>query len=413
MSAESERGNRPPSADAWNALVDGLRAAGEHLAGLLGGLDPTEQADGFRSLVRALNNQLSRFEVDREQPELVPFNGWREKFFMDNPDFRYWVADIRDDRRYRIVGSTGDAVYQSVTVYAASGTTQAAATSRIDSDQLRTDADGKFELIVAPEPPAQGSWLQLPPGATALWVRQFHADASRDRLGWCRIEAIDPPIAAPTIDPERFHKHLRRVGSVLTMVPRVFENAVAADLAAPNQVRHWSEMTGGAAFTEPDIHYLRGAWQLDDGEALVIEGPLVQCRYWNVLLYSRFLNSLDYRHRIVSRTAATSRVRDGRYRFVLAARRLPATGSTRRAAASGCSSCGSCNRRRRPSCPPFSASDSPTWRRARDRLAPSRTQRRGLGNVCSRRNRPRRAAGSVLARPRYDCRAGDKGWLSA
>ena len=78
-------------------------------------------------------------------------------------------------------------------------------------------------------------------------------------------------------------------------------------------------MTGGAVYTEPGIHYLRGGWQLEPGEALVIEGEAPRCRYWNILLYSRFLNSLDHRHRRVSATGATARLSGSRYRFVLAA----------------------------------------------------------------------------------------------
>ena len=99
----------------WSELVDSLGEAGARLAAITEDLGPVEAADGYRALLRALNNQLGRFEVDRERPELVPFNGWREKFFMDNPDFRYWVADVRDDRRYRITGTVGDAAYQSIT----------------------------------------------------------------------------------------------------------------------------------------------------------------------------------------------------------------------------------------------------------------------------------------------------------
>ena len=38
------------------------------------------------------------------------------------------------------------------------------------------------------------------------------------------------------------------------------------------------------------------------GQALVIEGKAVPARHWSVLLYSRFLNSLDYRNRTVSIT---------------------------------------------------------------------------------------------------------------
>ena len=86
--------------DDWAELTGSLAGAGARMSELTAGLDPVEAADGHRALLRALNNQLGRLEVDRERPELVPFNGWREKFFMDNPDFRYWVADVRHDRRY-------------------------------------------------------------------------------------------------------------------------------------------------------------------------------------------------------------------------------------------------------------------------------------------------------------------------
>lgn len=307
--------------DSWAALLEGLRSAGERLAEQTADLDPRERADGYRALLRALNNQLGRFEVDRERPELVAFNGWREKFLMDNPDFRYWVADVRDDRRYRITGSLGDAVYQSITAYAgAARVADAAATARLDSDRLAIDASGNFEVTLSRERPDRGDWLALPEGATAVWVRQFHRDSAAERLGWCHIDALDDPPVPQSIDPDRLEKHLQRLGRAMSMLPQIWSAAIAADRERPNEIRHWSEMTGGAAFTEPDIHYLRGSWELDLDEALVIEGPVVPCRYWNVLLYSRFLNSLDYRYRRVSRTSGSAAVVDGRYRFVLAAR---------------------------------------------------------------------------------------------
>jgi hypothetical protein len=78
-------------------------------------------------------------------------------------------------------------------------------------------------------------------------------------------------------------------------------------------------MQGGAVYTEPGIHYQRGAWRLEPGQALVIEGSAVAARHWSVLLYSRFLNTLDYRNRQVSLTG--SRVAagaHGRFRIVIA-----------------------------------------------------------------------------------------------
>ncbi|GAA0938801.1 DUF1214 domain-containing protein [Actinocorallia libanotica] len=308
-----------PEAEAWETFADALRKAGRRLAADTEHLDESERADAFRALLRGLHNQLARFEVDRELPELVPFNGWRQKFFMDNPDFRYWVADIRPGRCYRVTGNPGAAAYTSITVYAGTGRAGAEAVARLDSDDLRFDAAGDFTVTLGGDRPETGDWLPLPEKATALWVRYFHDDAD-DETGWCTLERVGSvETAPPPIDPARFTHHLNRLAGTMSFLPAAFKAAADADLAQPNEIRHWSEMAGGAVYTEPGIHYLRGGWELGPGEALVIEGDVVPCRYWNVLLYSRFLNSLDHRHRSVSRTGATANVKDGRYRFVLAA----------------------------------------------------------------------------------------------
>lgn len=307
--------------EAWNAMVDGLRQAGERLGADTAGLSVEERADGYRALLRALNNSLGRFEVDRERPELVAFNGWREKMLMDNPDFRYWVADIRDDRAYRITGDPGDAQYVSITAYRSGGTLDAAAVARIDSDAMTLDVDGRLDLVVSRQRPAGDvDWLELADGASVLWVRYFYDDPANDVVGECRIDPIDPPAAPPSVEPARFAHRLQRLGGAMAMMPGLLAGATSDDLSAPNQVRRWSEMAGGAAFTEPDIHYLRGAWRLAEEEALVIEGSVVPCRYWNVLLYSRYCNSLDYRNRQVSFTGSKAHLDGDRYQFVIAGR---------------------------------------------------------------------------------------------
>ncbi|ROO85455.1 uncharacterized protein DUF1214 [Actinocorallia herbida] len=304
--------------EAWTEVVEALRTAGEKIAASTEGLGEEERADGFRALLRGLHHQLARFEVDRERPELVEFNGWRQKFFMDNPDTRYWVADVRDDRCYRITGHPGGSVYQSVTAYA-SASGGVGTTARIDSDAIALDADGGFTLLVGgPEPGDGTAWLPLPEGAKQLWVRHFHDDVAADAHGWAAIEPVAAPAAPPPpIDPARFSHGLSRLAKTVGFMPGVF-GAVQGQVPA-NAVHHWAEMANGAAYTEPGIHYLRGAWKLEPGQALVVEGATVPCRHWSVLLYSRFLNSLDHRHRQVSRTGGTATAPEGTYRFVLAA----------------------------------------------------------------------------------------------
>ncbi len=314
------------AAGAWRAFVAGLGEAGERLARRTELLSPAERADGFRALLRALHNQLGRFEVDRERPELVPFNGGRQKFFMDNPDFLYWVADIRPDRRYRVHGTRGDAAFVSLTAYATSGITDSSAAARLDSDSLTFDGAGRFSVTLSAELPATGDWLQLPENASSVWVRQFYEDVRRDSLGTCAIEALDGGPPPAFIEPERFARHLAKLGPTMSRIAAVLGAAEQDERPRANQVRRWSEMQGGAAFTEPGIQYLRGAWELGPEQALVLEGDAVPCRYWNVLLYSRFLNSLDHRHRTVSLTGSRIPLRHGRYRLVLAARDPGVTG---------------------------------------------------------------------------------------
>lgn len=306
-------------AAAWSTFVDGLRAVGEQLDAQTADLTAVERADGFQALLRALSNQLGRFEIDRDRPELVPFNGWRQKMLMDNPDFRYWVADIRDDRSYRISGTMGDATYLSITAYISEGQLSAEACGRIDSDELHLDEHGRFDVTVSRERPASGDWLPLADGASMVWVRQFHDDVANDRSGTAVIEPLDD-VPAVRLDPDDFATRLRQLGQGFGLFPRIFASATEEDLARPNEFRHWTEMAAGAAFTEPNVRYVRGAWKLADDEALIVEGEPVACRYWNVLLYNRFLNSLDYRARPVTRTGATAQLVDGRYRLVLAAR---------------------------------------------------------------------------------------------
>lgn len=306
--------------EGWANLVAGLDAAGRHLDESTAGLDPAERADGRRALLRAVNNLLGRFESTHGVPELAPFNGWRQKFFMDNPDYRYWISDIGDDAEYRITGNVGSSVYQSITAYTGRGVADAAAVARIDTDDLDISADGDFAVTLTRSSGSTPPNLEIPAGTSSVWVRFVHDRSDPTDSGSCRITRISAAGAATAPNDAKFDRELSRLGAFIAQVPKAFAFAAAEDLANTNTVRHWSAMAGGAAFTEPGIHYLRGSWQLQPGEALLIDGELAPCRHWNIVLYSRFLNSFDYRTRTVTQTSGTAIVTDGHYRFALADR---------------------------------------------------------------------------------------------
>lgn len=303
----------------WGRFADRLREAEATLLSEFPDLSDDELADGRLALLRALSNQLSRAEVDREHPELVPFNGWRQRLLMDNPDTRYWLAEIRDNRRYEITGSFGGAIYGSLTTYRSSGGVAAESTGRVDVDDLDIDSDGRFSVTLSRDrPEGTRNWLPLAERSSVVWVRHFHDRIDTDAPGWCHIAPIDEPPIRQRIDPTAVERVLERIGATTAALPTIWARSTADDAARPNEIRRWSEMSGGAAFTEPAIDYLRGGWSLSAGEALVIEGEVPRCRCWNVVLYNRFLNSLDLRYRRSTVTGARVPTADSRYRIVLA-----------------------------------------------------------------------------------------------
>lgn len=305
-------------AKAWQVLVDGLGEAGRRMDEATAALSADERADGFRAMARALANQLGRLEVDDAQPELAPFNLWRQKFYMDNPDCLYWVAEIAPGGRYRIKGVARNAAFTSINVYAGQGL-EAQTVARVTGDELVLDADGRFSLTLGGEAEeAEGQWAAIPAGANMVWVRQFYDDPAR-MDGDCSIVRLDAVAAPPAIEAQRFARRLKNMGVTLDRAAKVLARSGAQETDEANAIREWSEMQGGAVYTEPGIHYQRGAWRLEPGQALVIEGRAVAARHWSVLLYSRFLNSLDYRNRQVS--LAGPRVKggaDGAFRIVIA-----------------------------------------------------------------------------------------------
>lgn len=301
---------------AWQKLVESLTAAGRRMNDGTATLSPEERADGFRSLARSLANQLGRLEADDAKPELQPFNLWRQKFYMDNPDCLYWVAEIAKGGRYRIDGIARNAAFTSVNVYAGSGL-QAQTVARITSDDLECDSDGRFCLTLGGDRrDAEGQWVDIPEGANMLWVRQFYDDQAK-MDGSCTIARLDRVAPPPFIEPIRFAKRLTAMGVTFDTASKVIANG-GRNAEAINGIREWSEMQGGAVYTEPGIHYQRGAWQLEPGQALLIEGEMVRARHMSILLYSRFLNSLDARNRQVSLTGKHIRTDSaGRFRIVL------------------------------------------------------------------------------------------------
>lgn len=306
---------------AWRKVVASLDEAGRRMHEATSDQSAEVRADGFRALARALGNQLGRLEWDDASPEMTAFNLWRQKFLMDNPDCRYWVTDISTNGRYRIEGCARGATFVSINVYAGRGL-EAQTVARATSDDLQLDGDGRYSLVVGGAADGEaGRWLEAPKGANMVWVRHFYDDRAAQAWGACEISRIDPIAPPPMIDPTQFSKRLSTVAALMTNAGKAISRGVGGHGGDRwNDIREWSEMQGGAVYTEPGIHYQRGAWRLRREQALLIEGRMSPARHMSALLYSSFFNTLDYRNRQVSLTGPHIVTDDdGRFRLVISA----------------------------------------------------------------------------------------------
>lgn len=309
-----------PCIEAWQRFLSGLEDAARQMDEYTSGLDAIERADGFRAVTRMLAANLEKLEMDGSIAEIVHDNTPNHKWFMDNPDGIYWHLVVDPEKEYIIRGNVGQACHTSIIAYnRGDHWFQTSVCSSIEGGDLVTDDEGNFEIVTSAERPDTGGWLKLEPETWLVWIRQLFEDVRNDGHGRFKISEVSPK-QPPVIRPENFAKRLGVIGEMVKqIVAFTVLQARSEEKEMPNSARRWEQMRGGAVYTLPGFDYMRGSWKLGPDEALVLEGRATACRHWNIVLYSRFLNSLEHRRRPVSLTG--SRVKKGEddsYRIVIA-----------------------------------------------------------------------------------------------
>ena len=308
--------------EAWRELLEVLRASDRSFidAGR-GCFDEREIGYGYRNLMHILTFATGMYmNADPEWPMFV--SSWKdppgEKTLGEHPDVHYQWASVRGGRRYRIAGRRGDEAYLSFTLHRGvrgSGQEQFF-DSHINHHDLKTDADGRFEIIVSPEPEG-ANWLRSSADANEIYARAYHLDPVHDRRATYTIEPLDPPLAA-RLDRDSVAERLRE----MTRIVRDMTRAIPQPLDNPNTVGElWqTDATGPSRmWSALDNVYARGVFALQPSEALVVEGVVVPCDYWGIQPWSPFLGSGDYRrHRVTINTSQARLGANGEFRVALA-----------------------------------------------------------------------------------------------
>lgn len=288
-------------------------------------------ADGYRSVANTLEGALFlAFDCDPDRPFFRPIVSRTRKMLGDNPDALYYTAPVRADAAYRVTGNLASAAYLSFTVEIGSAeggySTRTGGVLR-DTD-FDTGPDGSFEVFFGGTARPR-NWLALPEGASELVVRCYFEEpepvaADPNRHVPLAIERLDPPGPPPPWDDAAVAAGYRRVARFLrgrTLdQPRPGEREQPSWVSTTPNVFPPPEPPGDFAFAAADAAYSMAPYALAPGEALVMTGRWPRCRFANVSVWNRYLQTYDYAHRPVSRNRANTVLEpDGSFRMVLAA----------------------------------------------------------------------------------------------
>lgn len=309
----------------FQRMLDGLAQAGKTIEAQLADAPPEARADAYRALLRTLTANLGKLEADGRFPFPVHVNPPNQKWFLDNPDGITLHCALDDTQRYRLRGNLGGACYTSICTYEGKGDGLATKTTAFRTDrEFPVAPDGSIDLTLSPEPSDDPAHLRIEPGTGQLWIRQLFEDIDHQAPGWFQIENLGPVEPPPAVSVEAVASGMKRLGRALPMLTQLMFGAYRMQTSAHpvNQVRVWTEMQNGAVFTSSDVEYFIGAFSLGEHDRLRIRGRRLPCRHWNVVVYSRVLNSLEHRYRSTSLTGSRLVTdADGSYEIVVAKRR--------------------------------------------------------------------------------------------
>lgn len=292
------------------------------------GMSPEDVALGNRYLLHVLLQALMlELESDPTHPWLQKIVTPWVKLGGDNADAIYHVTPVDGSQRYRVVGNTVGAVYTSITVEAGGqrGGYAGRIAGVINDTQYEVHEDGTFEVFIG-GPSRAKNWIALPEDASRISVRHyFEEDPPAASLMEKRvpllIEVLDPAPPPPAPDDAS-------IAAAIERVERHFRSWTI-DQPMPDPLPSWLSLTpnqledplkpGTMAYAAQDAAYTQAPWAIAPDEALVLKGRWPEGRFGNVTIWNRFIQSFDYRSRIVSLNRKQTHLEpDGSFRIILA-----------------------------------------------------------------------------------------------
>jgi hypothetical protein len=294
---------------------------------------PSDVGEGLRAIMHLFQGGLvSYFDDDPDHPVFRRIVSPTRKFTGDNADTLYYDASVSPKRTYRIRGNTAGACYVSLTVEAGAedGRFGSRTAGAINDTEFSIAADGSFE-ITAGGPERPKNWLALPADASRITTRHYYEEERSRAADTTPCLPLSIEVIGETLPPpasytdESVAAGIRRVinfvetrtlgmGRPGTREQPAFVSKVPNQFVPPVK-------PGDFALAAVDAAYSMAMVMLGPEEALVIRGRWPTCRFANVSLWNRHMQTLDYTNRRVSlNRKQTVLEKDGSFRMVIAHR---------------------------------------------------------------------------------------------
>jgi hypothetical protein len=287
---------------AWHRFCDELKAAGDIAFRPTSAGGPVDRAAGVRLLSRNIALALL-FELennDSAHPELLHYFDPLRKQGGDNTDALYVGAPINGTDTYRVSGNRGNARYFGVTVVERGATPWGGGVAgMLFGEQIRTEADGTFELYLSPgrQP---GNWIQTTPESFRVTFRQFFADWENELPMEARIDRLTGDGAPPTLSPERVARGLEGASHWLSWSLSYWADMIEKWKARPNRFLSYRQLDDNRIDATPGGEPLIAYWILPPDQALIVRVHPPRAQYWSVEFGNYWWETMDYRYRLAS-----------------------------------------------------------------------------------------------------------------
>jgi hypothetical protein len=355
---------------AWNEFADSLKQIGEKITSPTGARGDRERAEGYRYLLRLISAAHDlEMESDRRYPELRRMMTPIRKFKGDGTDTLYREAKLDENLVYRLSVRRGDDLFYSATVYAYDETDTYYIVDHLIDDDLQWDnvfGQQIAEVYLSEKRPDDArNWIALKGRRPILFTREYFeefvhgVDEGRLRAAAMNLECLSEAAPPESYDEVQLEAGLKRVTDFIADATDVslglsifiglnrIEFEGAGDEGATGRKGSMTRIEEGELILDgdssdeytpeelaamidpklvknnlpgPGIQYIGGGFKLAPDEVIVVEGVDVPCRYWNLQILTRYLESGDYRHHkvgISNRQVKTDP--DGAFRIYAAA----------------------------------------------------------------------------------------------